>query len=116
MPVGLPLEGAAAGGEGWVTVSVAGSDAAVAGSPELPSDAAGEMRTRRRRGWRRRGLDGRWRRSGRGERRRRCFMAEMVVVGSLEFAAVLLMGFGWLQRRCQWMEHQSIRRYADDGK
>jgi len=37
-------------------------------------------------------------------------MAEMVVVGSLEFAAVLLMGFGWLQRRCQWMEHQSIRR------
>jgi len=42
-------------------------------------------------------------------------MAEMVVVGSLEFAAVLLMGFGWLQRLF-WMEHQSIRRYADDGK
>jgi len=114
MPVGFPLEGAAAG----VTVSVAGSDAAVVGSPELPSDAAGEMQPRRRRGCRRRGLDGRWRRSGRGEGRRRCFMAEMVVVvvRSLEFGAVLLMGFGWLQRRCQWMEHQSIRRYADDGK
>jgi hypothetical protein len=37
-------------------------------------------------------------------------MAEMAVVRSLEFGAVLLMGFGWLQRRCQWMEHQSIRR------
>jgi len=54
MPVGFPLEGAAAG----VTVSVAGSDAAVVGSPELPSDAAGEMQPRRLRGWRRRGLDG----------------------------------------------------------
>jgi hypothetical protein len=57
-------------------------------------------------------LDGRWRRSGRGEGRRRCFMAEprRLASGGLEFGAVLLMGFGWLRRddaTTVWMEHQT---------